>query len=146
MNNVIIGQSGGPTAAINASVAGAYVRAKELGAQKVFGMLHGIEGLVNGNIIDLDKYLSDPTNVELLKRTPASVLGTCRYKLADASKDDTDYKKIFDVLEKNNIDKLFYVGGNDSMDTIMQLSDYAKDHGKTQRFIGIPKTIDNDLP
>ncbi|SFU69410.1 6-phosphofructokinase [Butyrivibrio sp. M55] len=146
MNNVIIGQSGGPTAAINASVAGAYVRAKELGAQKVFGMLHGIEGLVNGNIIDLDKYLSDPTNVELLKRTPASVLGTCRYKLSDASKDDTDYKKIFDVLEKNNIDKLFYVGGNDSMDTIMQLSDYAKDHGKTQRFIGIPKTIDNDLP
>ena len=146
MNNVIIGQSGGPTAAINASVAGAYVRAKELGAEKVFGMLHGIEGLINGNIVDLDKYLSDPTNVELLKRTPASALGTCRYKLPEASKSEEDYIKIFEVLEKNNIDKVFYVGGNDSMDTIMQLSDYAKDKGKTQRFIGIPKTIDNDLP
>ncbi len=146
MNNVIIGQSGGPTAAINASVAGAYVRAKELGAPKVFGMLHGIEGLINGHIVDLDNYLSDTTNVELLKRTPAAVLGTCRYKLPVASKNEADYIKIFDVLEKNNIDMVFYIGGNDSMDTIMQLSDYAKEKGKSQRFIGIPKTIDNDLP
>lgn len=146
MNNVIIGQSGGPTAAINASVAGAYVRAKELGAKKVFGMIHGIEGLINGNIVDLDNYLSNPTNVELLKRTPASVLGTCRYKLPVASQKEEDYIRIFDVLEKNDIDMLFYIGGNDSMDTIMQLSDYAKEKGKPQRFIGIPKTIDNDLP
>ena len=146
MNNVIIGQSGGPTAAINASVAGAYVKAKELGANKVFGMIHGIEGLLQGEFIDLDKYLSDPTNVELLKRTPASVLGTCRYKLPEASVDNSVYEQIFEILDKYNIDSFFYIGGNDSMDTIMKLSDYSSSHGYDKQFIGIPKTIDNDLP
>lgn len=146
MKNVIVGQSGGPTAAINASVAGVYEQAKIMGADKVFGMLHGIEGLLNENIIDLDKYLSDPTNIELLKRTPASVLGTCRYKLSDASVDDSDYRKIFEILEKNDIECFFYIGGNDSMDTILKLSDYAQANGKPQKFVGIPKTIDNDLP
>ncbi|WP_026653840.1 6-phosphofructokinase [Butyrivibrio proteoclasticus] len=146
MKNVIIGQSGGPTAAINASVAGIYEEAKALGAGTIFGMLHGIEGLLMENIIDLDKYLSDPTNVELLKRTPASVLGTCRYKLSNASVDDSDYKKIFEILNKNDIEFFFYIGGNDSMDTIMKLSDYGTKMGYSQRFIGIPKTIDNDLP
>ena len=146
MNNVIIGQSGGPTAAINASVAGAYVKAKELGANKVFGMIHGIEGLLHGEFIDLDKYLSDPTNVELLKRTPASVLGTCRYKLPEASVDNSVYEQIFEILDKYNIDSFFYIGGNDSMDTIMKLSDYSSSHGYDKQFIGIPKTIDNDLP
>ncbi len=146
MKNVIIGQSGGPTAAINASVAGAYVRAKELGAKKVYGMLHGIEGLLNENIIDLDKYLADPTNIELLKRTPASVLGTCRYKLPESDKETDTYDKIFKILDKRDIDIFLYVGGNDSMDTIMKLSDYAIANGKKQKFIGIPKTIDNDLP
>ena len=146
MKNIVIGQSGGPTAVINSSVAGAYKRAKELGIKKVYGMVHGIEGFINDNLIDLDDYLKKEENYELLKRTPSAFLGSCRYKLPEVKGNEEVYEKIFKNLEKHNIDALFYIGGNDSMDTIKMLSDYAKEHNKKELFVGIPKTIDNDLP
>ena len=146
MKNIIVGQSGGPTAVINSSVAGVYKKAKELGVNKVYGMVHGIEGFLDESIIDLDEYLNTEKNYELLKRTPSAFLGSCRYKLPPIEGNGETYEKIFTILEKYEIDALFYIGGNDSMDTIKMLSDYAKEHHKKERFIGIPKTIDNDLP
>ena len=146
MKNIIVGQSGGPTAVINSSVAGVYVKAKELGVENVYGMVHGIEGILNDEIILLNNYLSSEENIELLKRTPAAFLGSCRYKLPTVNGNESIYEKIFEVLDKHNIDAFFYIGGNDSMDTIKMLSDYASSHGKSQKFMGIPKTIDNDLP
>ena len=146
MKNIIVGQSGGPTAVINSSIAGVYKKAKELGINKVYGMIYGIEGFLNENIIDLDEYLNNNENYELLKRTPSAFLGSCRYKLPKIEGNEKVYEKIFNILEKYEIDALFYTGGNDSMDTIKMLSDYAKEHSKTQKFIGVPKTIDNDLP
>ena len=146
MKNIIVGQSGGPTAVINSSVAGVYKKAKELGVNKVYGMVHGIEGFLDESIIDLDEYLNTEENYELLKRTPSAFLGSCRYKLPPIEGNEETYEKIFTILEKYEIDALFYIGGNDSMDTIKMLSDYAKKHHKKERFIGIPKTIDNDLP
>ena len=146
MKKIIVGQSGGPTAVINSSVLGVYLKAKELGVEKVYGMVHGIEGFLNENIIDLDLYLNNEENRELLKRTPSAFLGSCRYKLPKIEGNEEVYEKIFSILDKNEIDAFFYIGGNDSMDTIKMLSDYAKEHNKSQRFMGIPKTIDNDLP
>ena len=146
MKKIIVGQSGGPTAVINSSVAGVYKEAKELGVEKVYGMVHGIEGFLEENFIDLDEYLSDDNNYELLKRTPSAFLGSCRYKLPKIEGNEDVYEKIFKILDKYEIDAFFYIGGNDSMDTIKMLSDYAKDHNKSQLFVGIPKTIDNDLP
>lgn len=144
--NIIVGQSGGPTAVINSSIAGVYKKAKELGYDHVYGMVNGIEGFLNENIIDLDEYLNNDENIELLKRTPSAFLGSCRYKLPKFESDPETYKKIFDILEKYEIDSLLYTGGNDSMDTVKMLSDYAKENNKKQTFFGIPKTIDNDLP
>lgn len=146
MRNVIIGQSGGPTPVINATLAGAYQEAKKLGYDKVYGMINGIEGLFNENIIDLDEYLSTKENIELLKRTPSSFLQTCRYKLGSYTDNEKDYINVFKVLDKYSIDSFIYIGGNDSMDTVESLSDYAMLKKKKQNFIGIPKTIDNDLP
>ena len=97
-------------------------------------------------MIDLDEYLSSDENKELLKRTPSAFLGSCRYKLPKIEDNEEVYEKIFSILDKYEIDALFYIGGNDSMDTIKMLSDYAKDHNKNQKFMGVPKTIDNDLP
>ena len=146
MKNIIIGQSGGPTAVINSSIAGAYTKAQELGVEKVYGMVYGIEGFLQENFIDLGEYLEDEKNYELLKRTPSAFLGSCRYKLPKIEEAEDVYEKIFSILEKYEIDALFYAGGNDSMDTIKMLSDYAASHNKKQLFVGIPKTIDNDLP
>ena len=146
MKRIIIGQSGGPTAVINASVAGAYKKAKELGIEKVYGMVHGIEGFLEEKIIDLDEYLNSEENYELLKRTPSAFLGSCRYKLPTIESNKEVYEKIFSILKKYEIDGLFYIGGNDSMDTIKMLSDYAKENNRKEVFMGIPKTIDNDLP
>ena len=146
MKRIIVGQSGGSTAVINSSVAGVYIKAKELGIEKIYGMVYGIEGLLEENIIDLDEYLTTDENIELLKRTPSAFLGSCRYKLPKYEEDKKVYEKIFSILDKNEIDAFLYIGGNDSMDTIKMLSDYAKDNNKKQVFIGIPKTIDNDLP
>ena len=144
--NLIVGQSGGPTAAINSSLAGVYVGAKELGIDTVYGMRYGIEGLLKENIINLDDTLESTLNVELLKRTPSSYLGSCRYKLPEVKKGDEVYERIFEILDKYNIGVFIYIGGNDSMDTIKKLSDYAKINGSEIRFVGVPKTIDNDLP
>lgn len=144
--NLIVGQSGGPTAAINSSLAGVYVGAKELGIDTVYGMRYGIEGLLKENIINLDDTLESELNVELLKRTPSSYLGSCRYKLPEVKKGDEVYERIFEILDKYNIGVFIYIGGNDSMDTIKKLSDYAKINGSEIRFVGVPKTIDNDLP
>ncbi|MCL2718697.1 MAG: 6-phosphofructokinase [Lachnospiraceae bacterium] len=144
--NIVVGQSGGPTAVINSSVAGVYVAAKKLGVKKVYGMVHGIEGFLQDNLCLLDEYLDTDTHVELLKRTPSAFLGSCRYKLPKAEGNEETYEKIFQIMEKYDIECFFYCGGNDSMDTIKMLSDYAAAHGKSQRFMGVPKTIDNDLP
>ena len=146
MKNIIIGQSGGPTAVINASIAGVYKKAKELGIEKVYGMVYGIEGFLDENFIDLDDYISDNKKYELLKTTPSAFLGSCRYKLPKIEDSKETYEKIFNILDKYKIDAFFYAGGNDSMDTIKMLSDYAKANNKKQKFVGVPKTIDNDLP
>lgn len=143
--NAMVGQSGGPTAVINSSLAGVYDTAKRVGCKRVFGMRHGIAGMLNENIVDLSKHIRHDLDIELLKRTPASYLGTCRYKLPEVTEDEATYVKIFKILEKYNIKYFFYIGGNDSMDTIKKLSNYAKTIGSDVSFIGVPKTIDNDL-
>ena len=143
--NVIVGQSGGPTAVINASLAGVYKTAKDMGADTIYGMRYGIQGLLEKKIVDLGEKIRNDMDVELLKRTPASFLGSCRYKLPEISEDKAIYEKIFAILEELEIMAFFYIGGNDSMDTIKKLSDYAETVGNPIRFIGVPKTIDNDL-
>ena len=143
--NVIVGQSGGPTAAINSSLAGVYRTARDRGAGKVYGMLHGIQGLLQERYIDLSEYITSDLDTELLKRTPAAFLGSCRYKLPEIHEDRAVYDKIFEILEKLNIEAFIYIGGNDSMDTIKKLSDYAIVTGFPTRFVGCPKTIDNAL-
>lgn len=146
MGNIIVGQSGGPTAVINASVAGVYTEAKKAGVQKVYGMIYGIQGFLEDKILDLDEYLSDENGVELLKRTPSAFLGSCRFKMPKIEGNEEVYEKVFERMEQHDIDVLIYIGGNDSMDTVKMLSDYAAMKGKSQRFIGVPKTVDNDLP
>ena len=143
--NVIVGQSGGPTAAINSSLAGVYRTAIDRGANKVYGMLHGVQGLLNEKYLDLSNYIQTDLDVELLKRTPAAFLGSCRYKLPGIHEDKAVYEKLFSILDKLDIEAFIYIGGNDSMDTIKKLSDYAILAGHQTRFIGCPKTIDNDL-
>lgn len=143
--NVIVGQSGGPTAVINASLVGVYKTAKDRGAKTVYGMLHGIQGLLEGKYVDLSEHIRNNLDIELLKRTPSSYLGSCRYKLPEIHMDKTIYNKIFEMLDKLGVEYFFYIGGNDSMDTIKKLSDYALINGSEIRFMGIPKTIDNDL-
>ena len=143
--NVIVGQSGGPTAAINSSLAGVYRTAIDRGANKVYGMLHGVQGLLNDKDLDLSNYIQTDLEVELLKRTPAAFLGSCRYKLPGIHEDKAVYEKLFSILDKLDIEAFIYIGGNDSMDTIKKLSDYAILTGHQTRFIGCPKTIDNDL-
>lgn len=143
--NVIVGQSGGPTAAINSSLAGVYRTAKDRGYNKVYGMLHGVQGLLEGRYVDLSEHIQSGLDAELLKRTPSAYLGSCRYKLPGINENKEVYEKIFDILEKLEIDCFIYIGGNDSMDTIKKLSDYAIVFGSDIRFVGCPKTIDNDL-
>ena len=143
--NVIVGQSGGPTAAINSSLAGVYRTAIDRGAKKVYGMLNGIQGLLEERYIDLSTRIMNELDAELLKRTPSAYLGSCRYKLPGIHEDGAVYEKIFAFLKKMEIEAFIYIGGNDSMDTIKKLSDYAIITGSDIRFIGCPKTIDNDL-
>ncbi|MBQ0051988.1 MAG: 6-phosphofructokinase [Treponema sp.] len=145
MPNLIIGQSGGPTAVINSSLAGAFCAAKELGVEKIYGMKHGIKGFLRGDNVVLNEILDTEEKVELLKRTPASFLGSCRYKLPEISDDSEIYMQIFSRLQSMDVKYFLYVGGNDSMDTIKKLSDYAKLVNSDICFMGVPKTIDNDL-
>ncbi len=143
--NVIVGQSGGPTAVINSSLAGVYKTARDRGANQVYGMVHGIQGLLEERYVDLSKHITSDLDIELLKRTPSAYLGSCRFKLPEISQDREIYDKIFQILEKLEIGYFFYIGGKDSMDTIKKLSDYSLLNGSPIRFMGVPKTIDNDL-
>lgn len=145
MKNVLVGQSGGPTAVINSSLAGVYETAKACGAEHVYGMQYGIAGVLEGKLVDLDAVLSDKMDIELLKRTPSSFLGSCRYKLPQPDVDEAPFVQLFDLFKQYDIGAVFYIGGNDSMDTISKLSAYGKTIGSEIRFIGVPKTIDNDL-
>ncbi len=145
MGNVIVGQSGGPTAVINSSLAGVYKTARDRGAKKVYGMLHGVQGLLEERVVDLSQHIRSDLDIDLLKRTPSSFLGSCRFKLPEIKDDQEIYNKIFAILDKLEIEYFFYIGGNDSMDTIKKLSDYAILNGSKIRFMGVPKTIDNDL-
>ncbi|GAB1475977.1 6-phosphofructokinase [Bacillota bacterium] len=141
---VLIGQSGGPTSVINASALGCIEAAlASENVTGVYGAAHGIKGVLNDRIYDMS--LEDPAELALMRYTPSSVLGTCRYKLADFLVDDTDYKQILDVFTKYNIRYFFYNGGNDSMDTCSKISSYLARHKYECRVMGIPKTIDNDL-
>lgn len=143
--NAIIGQSGGPTSVINSSLAGVFQACEKRGADNIFGMCNGIPGLLNKNIIDLNKTLLSSLEIELLKRTPSAFLGSCRFKLPHYENDSYIYEKIFKILNELEIEWFFYIGGNDSMDTICKLSDYAKEINSSIKFMGVPKTIDNDL-
>ena len=144
--NCIIGQSGGPTIAINASLAGIIHRAKSSEEfDNVYGMINGIKGLLEGRYMDLLEEFDDGDKINALKQTPAMYLGSCRYKLPTFQDDEDTYVKLFKILKELEITDFFYIGGNDSMDTVMKLDDYAKYINSDIHFIGIPKTIDNDL-
>lgn len=142
MANCLVAQSGGPTAVINASLAGV-IRANQLNPvyDRVFGGIHGIEGVLEGRLYDLTDLPS--REIDVLKQTPSSALGTCRYKLKRGN--DADYKRLVEVMDANDIEVMFYIGGNDSMDTVDALSEWAAANGVAKRFVGIPKTVDNDL-
>ena len=143
--NIIIGQSGGPTAVINSSLAGVFKTARDRGAAKIYGMRYGIQGLLEHKYVDLSEHIRSDLDIDLLKRTPSSFLGSCRYKLPEIKEDHEIYKQIFSLLRDLEIESFFYIGGNDSMDTIQKLSDYGHLVGSDIRFMGVPKTIDNDL-
>ena len=140
----IIGQSGGPTSVINASAYGVIDTALKSGViTQVLGAEHGIKGVLNDRLFDMG--LEDPEELRLMKYTPSSALGSCRYKIADPQKDDTDYKRILEVFQKRNVRYFFYNGGNDSMDTCNKINSYMRSVGYECRVMGVPKTIDNDL-
>ncbi len=144
--NIAVAQSGGPTVAINASLTGVIREArKHKEIDTVFGSPNGIEGFIKNRLIDLNEKVPDDAALDLIRRTPSTVLGSCRYKLPEVEENETVYKAVLDCLEKNNIRAFFYIGGNDSMDTVVKLSRYFAKLGKDIRVIGIPKTIDNDL-
>lgn len=144
--NAIVGQSGGPTAAINATLAGVINGAmKSEHIDRVYGMKNGIDGLLCDTVICLNSYFEDEASYQVLKRTPAAALGSCRKKLPKKGEDDSVYEKLLSVFKKYNIRYFFYIGGNDSMDTVAKLSEYTKTHDYEMRIMGVPKTIDNDL-
>ncbi len=140
----IIGQSGGPSAVINSSAYGVIRTALDNPMiTKVYGAEHGIKGVLNDRLFDMGE--EDPKELELLKFTPSSALGSCRYKIADPDVDDTDYKRILEIFKKYDVRYFFYNGGNDSMDTCNKISKYMMKVGYECRVMGVPKTIDNDL-
>lgn len=140
----IIGQSGGPTSVINASAYGVIRTAlDDPNVTAVYGAEHGIKGVLADRLFDMSK--EDPAELELLKYTPSSALGSCRYKMKDPDEDDTDYKRILEVFRKRDVRYFFYNGGNDSMDTCNKISKYLQKAGYECRVMGVPKTIDNDL-
>lgn len=147
MKNCLVAQSGGPTVAINASLAGVIQGAIDSRQfDKIYGSLNGVQGLLNGRLMDLShKVKETPMFIELLKKSPSMYLGSCRYQLPDYTEDDAPYAYIFNKFEQYNIDAFFYIGGNDSMDTVDKLNTYAKAINHNINIIGIPKTIDNDL-
>ena len=140
----IVGQSGGPTAVINASLQGVIQAALNADCiTHVYGAAHGIKGILDDQLYDMNQ--EDPEEIDLLQYTPSAALGSCRYKLADPDDDDTDYKRILEIFKKYDVRYFFYNGGNDSMDTCSKVSRYMEENGYECRIIGVPKTIDNDL-
>ena len=146
MKNCIVAQSGGPTAAINASLAGVIYGAIHCPEfDRIYGSLNGITGILDERTLDLTDTFQDAKTLDTLKASPAMYLGSCRYKLPKLEDDSAPYKRIFQVFEKMEIQAFFYIGGNDSMDTVDKLSAYAASIDSPVRVIGVPKTIDNDL-
>ncbi len=145
--NIAVAQSGGPTCAINASLAGVFSAGKKSGKfEKIYGAFNGIEGILENRLIDLSEVITDDEKYQLLLRTPSAVLGSCRRKLPDYHESSEIYEKITGVLHNNNIGVFFYIGGNDSMDTVAKYSSYLEENSINDiKVIGIPKTIDNDL-
>ncbi|HHW79915.1 MAG TPA: 6-phosphofructokinase [Acholeplasmataceae bacterium] len=140
----LLGQSGGPTSVINASAAGVFLTALDNeNITAVYGAVHGVKGILNEDFYDMGK--EDRKELELLKNTPASSIGSVRYKLADPKVDDTDYRRLMEVFKKYNIRYFFYNGGNDSMDTAHKIHEFFAKEGFDCNVIGVPKTIDNDL-
>ena len=140
----IIGQSGGPTAVITASAQGVIQTALKADCiTRVLGAAHGIKGVLEDKLYDMGQ--EDSAELELLKFTPSSALGSCRYKLADPDVDDADYRRILEIFKKYDVRYFFYNGGNDSMDTCNKISKYMQKVGYECRIMGVPKTIDNDL-
>ena len=145
-SNCMVAQSGGPTAAINASLSGVISGVRESGMfETIYGSVNGILGILNENYLNLSETISSDELLDCLKHTPAMYLGSCRHKLPSYVEDDTPYIRIFEQFAKYEIKAFFYIGGNDSMDTVLKLSDYAKKINSDVRIIGVPKTIDNDL-
>ncbi|MBQ7906431.1 MAG: 6-phosphofructokinase [Clostridia bacterium] len=146
VGNAVVGQSGGPTSAINATLSGVIRGAHQSGAiGKLYGMQNGIEGFLNEELIDLTYLFGDEKSLSLLETTPASALGSCRKKLPSCVDNSDIYAQIFDIFKKYNIRYFFYIGGNDSMDTVKKLDEYARNSSYEVRIVGVPKTIDNDL-
>jgi len=142
--NFAVAQSGGPTAAINATLLGV-IEGAFLKGRKIFGGINGILGVINDNFTDLNETFSNIDHLQLLKTTPSAYLGSCRYKLPDHNTNPEVYEKIFDNFKKHNITMFIYIGGNDSMDTVTKLSAYAEEKNIDVCIVGVPKTIDNDL-
>lgn len=145
--NIAVAQSGGPTCAINASLAGVYSAAGQIkDIDKIYGVLNGIEGILKNEMMDLSEKITSDVSYQLLLRTPSAVLGSCRRKLPDHKVESEIYEKITEILRKRDVGMFFYIGGNDSMDTVAKYSAYLRDKKIDDiKMIGIPKTIDNDL-
>ena len=146
--NAVVGQSGGPTAAINATLAGVISGAMSSEhIDKIYGMRNGIDGLLADRLVCLNERFSERADYERLKRTPAAALGSCRKKLPRETDKDyaATFERIIEIFKKYDIRYFFYIGGNDSMDTVAKLSKYTSECGYDVRVIGVPKTIDNDL-
>lgn len=149
IGNAVVGQSGGPTAAINATLAGVirgFLEQREDGCiRTLYGMRNGVEGLLEERLVDLGACCADEEALRLLTHTPAAALGSCRKKLPAVGSDDAFYERLMRIFQKYDIRYFFYIGGNDSMDTVAKLSAYTKAHGYEMVILGVPKTIDNDL-
>jgi 6-phosphofructokinase len=136
---LVVAQSGGPTAVINASLAGVLQEArKHERIDGIYGLVHGIEGALNRELIDLSQ--ERPETIDLLIHTPGSALGSCRHKLVD-----DEYDQILNLFRAHNVRHFVYIGGNDSMDTCQRISSLAESSGYEIQVMGVPKTIDNDL-
>lgn len=145
--NLLVAQSGGPTAAINATLSGVIARAMETeDIDRVYGACYGIQGVLEEKFVDLTEKVDTAEKLEKLKRTPAAALGSCRFKLKNIAEDASQYQQIVDIFHRHGIGYFVYIGGNDSMDTVAKLSAYCEENGITDiQVVGGPKTIDNDL-
>lgn len=147
MHNLLVAQSGGPTSAINATLAGVITEAMIDGSiDRIYGGLNGIQGILQRKLIDLPDYINNTMDLDKLAQTPAAALGSCRYKLADPLEDPAQYQKLVDIFREYSISYFIYIGGNDSMDTVDKLARYCRSQDIDDiKIIGAPKTIDNDL-